>query len=220
LSTVTSAKHSSIVKLLVVFCFATLTLGAAEVLRPFETPRAWTWADPGAWTWTTEDGVTVLTLRRAQDFKPKVRSPFNLAWFSTVDWQSFTLTVEARLTKFDAGNNDLCIAFAREDETRFYYAHLGEKADGVHHQIHLVDHADRRAITTTRTAGCAWQPGQWHRLKVVHDATTGTIEVYFDDLTKPALTARDRTLVHGGIGVGSFDDLGQFRNLEIRGERK
>lgn len=207
-------------KFLLLFGLATLPLGAADVLRPFETPRAWAMADPGAWTWTQENGATVLTLHRMQDFTPKVRSPFNLAWLSTADWRSFTVTVEARLTKFDAGNNDLCIAFAREAETRFYYAHLGEKADGVHHQIHLVDRADRRAITATRTAGCAWQPGQWHRLKVVHDAATGSIEVYFDDLNKPALTARDKTLRHGWIGVGSFDDLGQFRNLEIRGERK
>jgi len=30
------------------------------------------------------------------------------------------------------------------------------------------------------------------------------------------LTAGDKTLTHGWIGLGSFDDLGQFRNLEIR----
>jgi hypothetical protein len=207
-------------KLLAVYCVTALTISAAEIVRPFETPRDWNFADPGAWTWSKENGVSVLTLWRAQAFQPAVRSPFNLAWFKTGDWQSFTLTVEARLTKFDAGNNDLCIGFARQDDTRFYYAHLGEKADRVHHQIHLLDHADRCPITLTRTAGCDWQPGRWHRLKVVHDAATGTIEVYFDDLARPALTARDQTLSHGWIGVGSFDDLGQFRNLEIRGQRK
>lgn len=191
--------------------------GAAPV-RPLEKPEGWSFGDPAAWTWTKQDGTPVLTLHKQQDFKPKVRSPFNLAWYTAAEWQSFTLTVEARLTKFDAGNNDLCIAFGRQDDTRFYYAHLGEKADGVHHQLHLVDRADRRAITATRTEGTPWKPDTWHRLKVVRDARAGKISVYFDDMTKPVLTAEDKTLIRGWIGIGSFDDLGQFRNLEIRGD--
>lgn len=203
---------------LLLVCCLVVPLFAAEPIRPLDTPEAWTFGDPAAWKWSREDGAAVLTLHRQQEFKPTVRSPFNLAWLKTVDWPSFTLTVEARLTKFDAGNNDLCIAFAREDETRFYYAHLGEKADGVHHQLHVVDRADRRAITATRTAGTPWEPGKWHRIKVVHDARAGKIGVYFDDLTQPVLTAEDKTLTHGWIGLGSFDDLGQFRKLEIRRE--
>jgi hypothetical protein len=44
--------------------------------------------------------------------------------------------------------------------------------------------------------------------------------VFFDDMTKPVLTAQDKTLDHGWIGLGSFDDLGQFRNLVIEGAKK
>jgi hypothetical protein len=204
-------------RFLVLSCFLVVALPAAEAVRPLEQSEAWQFGDAAAWTWSKEGGTPLLTLRQQQAFKPKVRSPFNLAWYTAVEWKSFTLTVEARLTKFDAGNNDLCIAFGRQEEARFYYAHLGEKADGVHHQLHLVDRADRRAITATRTEGTPWEPGRWHRLKVVHDAQTGRMAVYFDDMTKPVLTAEDRTLAHGWIGLGSFDDLGQFRNLEIRG---
>lgn len=205
-------------RLLFAFGLLVLPLFAAVPVRPLEKSEAWQFGDPAAWTWSKEGGTHVLTLHKQQNFKPKVRSPFNLAWYTAVEWKSFTLTVEARLTKFDAGNNDLCIAFGRQDEMRFYYAHLGEKADGVHHQLHLVDRADRRAITATRTEGTPWKPGAWHRLKVVHDARTGKMSVYFDDMAKPVLTAEDRTLTHGWIGIGSFDDLGQFRNLEIRGD--
>jgi len=205
-------------RFLVVSLLLVVHLVAADAVRPLEKSESWRFGDVSAWTWSKENGTPVLTLHKQQEFKPKVRSPFNLAWYTAADWKSFTLTVEARLTKFDAGNNDLCIAFGRQDDTRFYYAHLGERADGVHHQIHLVDHADRRAITATRTEGTPWQPGTWHRLKVVHDARAGKISVYFDDMTKPVLTAEDKTLTHGWIGIGSFDDLGQFRNLEIRGD--
>lgn len=205
-------------KLVLLFCLLSVPHFAAELVRPLETPSAWQFGDPAAWTWSEDSGAKVLTLHQPQEFKPKVRSPFNLAWFTAKDWKSFTLTVEARLTKFDASNNDLCIAFGRQDDTRFYYAHLGVRADGVHHQIHLVDHADRRAITATRTAGTPWKPRVWHRLKVVHDAQAGKISVYFDDMQQTVLTADDKTLAHGWIGLGSFDDLGQFRNLEIRGD--
>jgi len=205
-------------RFVLLFCLLAARPFAAERVRPLDTPNAWKFGDSAAWTWSKEGGVSVLTLHQQQNFKPKVRSPFNLAWLTTTDWKSFTLTVEARLTKFDAGNNDLCIAFGRQDDTRFYYAHLGEKADGVHHQLHVVDRADRRAITATRTAGTPWQPGVWHRLKVVHDARAGKIAVYFDDMPQAVLTAEDKTLSHGWIGLGSFDDLGQFRNLEIRAD--
>ena len=206
-------------KIPLLFCALTLPLFAADALRPLDTPAAWKFGDPTAWRWSQGSGTPVLTLFKPQDFKPTVRSPFNLAWLTTVDWKSFTLTVEAKLTKFDATNNDLCIAFGRQDDARFYYAHLGEKADGVHHQVHLVDHADRRAITATRTAGTPWQPDTWHRLKIVHDAAAGRISVFFDDMEKAVLTAEDRTLGHGWIGLGSFDDLGEFRNLEIRDDK-
>lgn len=205
-------------KFVLLFCALAVSSLAAELVRPFDQPSAWQFGDPAAWKWSEESGTRVLTLHQPQVFKPKVRSPFNLAWFPSQDWKSFTLTMEARLTKFDASNNDLCIAFARQDDTRFCYAHLGVRADGVHHQIHLVDNADRRAITATRTAGTPWKPGTWHRLKVVHDANAGKIAVYFDDMSKPVLTAEDKTLTHGWVGVGSFDDLGQFRNLEVRAD--
>jgi hypothetical protein len=39
-------------------------------------------------------------------------------------------------------------------------------------------------------------------------------------MEKPVITAQNNTLNHGWIGLGSFDDLGKFRNLQIQGEKK
>ena len=142
----------------------------------------------------------------------------NLAWFGGREWKDFTLTAEVRLKKFDAGNNDLCIAFGRTEDNRFYYVHLGEKADAAHHQIHLVDRADRKPVTSYRSAGTPWKEGTWHRVKVVRNTATGDIGVWFDDMEKPLLAAKDKTLVDWGrIGLGSFDDLGEFRQVKVRG---
>ncbi|OYV04509.1 MAG: hypothetical protein CFE26_16515 [Verrucomicrobiales bacterium VVV1] len=207
-------------KILILAALTAISTAGGESLKPLESHESWTFGDPAAWSWSKDGGTDVLTLKQPSKFKPGVRSPFNLAWLKTADWASFSLTVEARLTKFDEGNNDLCLAFARQDETRFYYAHLGEKADEVHHQLHLVDHADRKPVTATRSTGTPWKPGAWHKLKLTHDSATGAISVYFDDMQKPVLTAQDKTLDHGWIGLGSFDDLGEFRNLLIEGTRK
>jgi hypothetical protein len=206
--------------LLLLACVVALPLFGAETLRPLEDRAAWKFTDAAAWSWGKEGDSAVLSLKKASAYVPPFRSPFNLAWLTTADWKSFTLTVDGRLTKFDAGNNDLCIAFGRQADDKFYYAHLGETADAVHHQIHIVNHADRKPITVTRTGGNAWKEGTWHKLKVVHNAATGEMAVYFDDMMKPALTAKDTTFDHGWIGLGSFDDLGEFKNLEIQGERK
>jgi hypothetical protein len=41
---------------------------------------------------------------------------------------------------------------------------------------------------------------------VRREVESGTIEVFFDDMSKPVMTASDATFEQGRIGVGSFDD--------------
>lgn len=183
----------------------------------FLNHEPWNFTDPAAWKWSGSGAKSTLVLIKQSRNKPTYRSPLNLAWFSGKEWKDFTLTAEVKLTKFDDGNNDLCIAFGRATENQFYYAHLGEEADEPHHQIHLVDQSDRKPITTYRTLGTPWKKDTWHHVKVVRNFTTGDIGVWFDDMAKPVLTAKDKTLEWGLIGLGSFDDLGEFRNVHIRG---
>lgn len=188
---------------------------AGELVRPLESRESWRFADARAWAWDRSDGHTVLRLASPSDFKSEIRRPRNLAWFEGKTFGSFTLRAELRLELFNEGNNDLCIAFAQTSETRFYYAHLGESADGVHLHIHLVDDADRKPITRTRAESLPWHPGRWHKLVMERDLDRGTIRVWFDGVE--VLAAEDRTLAAGRIGLGSFDDLGAFRALEIEG---
>lgn len=192
---------------------AACSASASGQTKPLQEREKWAFADEGAWEWAGEGAETVLSLKRQSDFKPKVRSPFNLAWFEGGDWGSFTLTAEVRLDLFNDGNNDVCIAFGKEGETKFYYAHLGEKADKVHLQLHLVNDADREKITAEGAETLPWEQGKWHQVKLVRDIEAGTITVWFDG--KQVLAAVDKTLGKGKIGLGSFDDLGSFRDLEI-----
>jgi hypothetical protein len=194
-----------------------LCAGAAFAqTKPLAEREKWSFGDEAAWEWSGVGDDSVLALRKQSDFKPKVRSPFNLAWFTGGEWNSFTLTAEVKLDLFNQGNNDVCIAFSKQSDTKFYYAHLGEKSDAVHLQLHLVNDADRKAITKEGAETLPWAPNSWHQVKVVRNATDGTIKVWFDG--KEVLSATDKTLGNGAIGLGSFDDLGSFRNVQITEE--
>lgn len=182
-------------------------------LHPLQQHDQWQFEDPAAWEWQGEGSETVLGLKKPSQYKPKYRRPFNLAWFGGAEWDSFTLMCEARLDAFNKGNNDVCIAFGGMSDSAFYYAHLGEKADGVHLQLHVVNNADRKAITTNRAEVLPWEPGRWHSIKLVRDAASGSIRVWFDG--KLVLEASDKTFGKGRIGLGSFDDLGAFRNVTV-----
>lgn len=188
---------------------------AALSMDLFADPTAWTFQDPHAWKWQATSHE--LHLERQSNYTPPFRSPVNLAWFQAREWSSFSLSLECQLTRFDKGNNDLCIAFGGLGPDRFYYIHLGETADEPHHQVHLVNQANRKPITSYRTSGTPWKPDTWHQVRIVRNAENGDIAVWFDNKPEPLLCARDLSWTWGKIGLGSFDDTGRFRNVRIRG---
>ena len=55
------------------------------------------------------------------------------------------------------------------------------------------------------------------QVKVVRHVADGTMEVYFDDMEKPLMTAKDKTFVWGQVGLGTFDDHGNFDDVVLRG---
>lgn len=198
-------------------CCAGSSRTAAVSLDLFATEESWKFSDATAWKWQPSDAGKELILLKQNAYQPPYRSPVNLAWFEAREWSSFILTLECQLASFTDGNNDLCIAFGGTAPDSFYYIHLGEKADAAHHQIHIVQQADRKPITTYRNEGTPWKKDTWHKVKIVRNADTGDIAVWFDDAAQPLLTAKDTTFEWGKIGLGSFDDEGRFRNIRLRG---
>jgi hypothetical protein len=73
-------------------------------------------------------------------------------------------------------------------------------------------------ITVKQAKGTPWTKG-WHDIKVARRVKDGAMEVYFDDMKKPFMTAQDNTFTWGQIGIGTFDDHGNFDNIVLRGER-
>jgi hypothetical protein len=180
---------------------------------------AWQFTDPGAWRVAELEGNHVLEQYRASQYEPPVRSPFNLALAKPVVAGDLVLDVQARSTAPDTGRRDLCFVFDYQDPSHFYYVHLAKQADEHHNSIFLVDGKPRVAIAEARSQGTPWDDG-WHHVRVVRRVRDGLIAVYFDDMATPAMTAHDKTITRGRVGLGSFDDTGQFDDLQVWGEQK
>ena len=58
---------------------------------------------------------------------------------------------------------------------------------------------------------------KWHHARVVRNVAQGTIDIYFDDMETPVMTAVDKTFSWGQVGIGSFDDTGNFDEVLVYG---
>ncbi|MFO0926504.1 MAG: hypothetical protein U0736_05620 [Gemmataceae bacterium] len=177
----------------------------------------WKPTDPTAWkVIDTKDGKAYSQFRQSK-YQPKYRSPFNYAVVKDVVVSDLVLDVTLRSTCRDYPHRDLCLVFGWQSPDRFYYVHLGKRTDDHANQIFIVNDAARTKISTKTTAGTPWTDG-WHRVRIVRTVADGRIAVYFDDMTKPVMTATDRTFRWGQVGVGSFDDTGDFRVVQLHGK--
>lgn len=180
--------------------------------------RAWLPSDVRKWSVDKqEDGNHVLHLHGKSNYQPPHRSPHSITLLKDTVVGSFELTARVRTLQTTRGHRDMCIFFNFQDPAHFYYVHLGEKPDPHSSQIFIVDEAPRTKITETPDVGVPWENGRWHDVKVVRDVESGLIAVYFDDMKTPQKVAHDKTFTWGAIGLGSFDDLGLWDDLELRG---
>ncbi len=185
-----------------------------------DQPTGWDFTDKGAWRITRRDGPQhrVLEQFRESQYQPAVRSPLNMALAQGHDVGDFVMDVNVRSTGRDYGHRDLCLFFDHQDPSHFYYVHLGKQADAAAHSIFKVDGKPRVSIAEKRTQGTPWTNG-WHHVRIVRTVQDGLIQVYFDDMKTPVMTAHDRTFTHGRFGIGSFDDTGMFDAVRIRGKK-
>ncbi len=209
--------------LLLVFILAPVSLASAEVLpllfsEDFESSDLshWSATDPSAWKRETQNGSHVLHQFRQSQVATPVRCPFNRAVVRGVSVGDLQLDVDVQSTTRDYPHRSLCLFFGYQDPSHFYYVHLGQKADDHANQIFLVNGAPRVKISTTSTLGTPWD-SDWHHVRIVRHVESGAIQVYFDRLDQPVMTASDTTFSWGEVGIGSFDDTGRFDKLELRG---
>jgi hexosaminidase len=172
---------------------------------------------PGNWRVVEEDGSLVYRLI-APGRPGVVRAPTSWSILKDFDVTDFVFTGRLKCRADTTNiNRSVVIVFHYQDPTHFYYAHFAAISDQVHNIIGLVNGKDRVKINRE-------PPGQsiprlkdlkFHDFKVIYEAETGEIKAYLDDMKTPILTANDKTLNHGFMGVGSFDDTGSFDDIKL-----
>lgn len=177
----------------------------------------WQPSDSTAWKIKkTDSGSVYSQFKKRSNYKPPHRSPYNLSLLNDVLVGDFVLTVKVLSTHPDYGHRDVCLFFGYQDPAHFYYVHLGKKADDHANQIFIVNDAPRTKISTKTTPGTDWDD-RWHQIKIVRRAKTGVIRIYYDDMKEPIMTAKDTTFTWGQVGLGSFDDTGDWDDFQLRG---
>lgn len=103
-----------------------------------------------------------------------------------------------------------------KDPANFYYVHMASLADPNAHNIFLVKNAPRTNIATKTTKGIDWGAKEdWHKVRLERNIETGSIRVFFNDMEKPVMEAKDKHFGFGYVGFGSFDDTGKIDNIKI-----
>lgn len=171
--------------------------------------------DSTAWSLLEQNGNHVISLtKKNSDFKPPFRSPLNRTLIRDLKVSSFVMDIRLQSTIPDYDHRSLCLFFGYQDDAHLYYVHFGKKADDHANQIFIVNNEARKKISTKTTPGTPWND-EWHRARIVRNAESGEITVFFDDLTIPVMSATDKTFSEGRVGFGSFDDIGNFDDVRI-----
>lgn len=177
------------------------------------------WRAPILADWRMENGVLNLLTPRPST-QPRRPSQYVLA--ETPDFLKVTVEAEVQAEPKAVRNrrNSLIFVYAWRDKDHFNYAHLSVDAaqqQVVHNGVFHVYGGDRVRISSTEGPGTLVD-GQWHKVKLVYDGRSGRVDVWVDGKTSPSFRAVDMSLGAGKVGIGSFFDMGQFRNVRITGE--
>ncbi len=176
-----------------------------------EITRDWILDGNGKW----ELNENKLVLYQAGKPGGPIRRPAALALLAGLEKTDFEISLEFRST-MDPGLNraDIVLVFGYQSPSRFYYAHLSGVTDAVHNGIFIVNEADRRRIDAGN-GDPTLTDRNWHRVRLNREGESGRIRVFMDDAENSALDAVDISLRNGLVGIGSFDDTAEFRNISV-----
>jgi hypothetical protein len=182
----------------------------------------WQPTDSKAWKIIKDKGVPVYSLFKQSEYKAPVRSPINISLVKKLSVKSFVIEAVIRSTKDYYAHRDMCLFFGYQDASHFYYAHIAHAKNSDPHanSIFLVNGEPRVSIATKRNNGTQWKDGTYHTVRLIRDVETGSIQVFFDNLLTPIITAQDKTFTSGLVGIGSFDDIGNIKMFKVWGEKK
>jgi hypothetical protein len=174
--------------------------------------KAWDMPFPADWEILQQGDLHYLHMKRNRE--PLVpRRPMQFARLKGVTVGSFTLNVDVR-----RAGGSMIIVFNYVDTLHFYYVHLSENPGtqiSVHNGIFLVNGKPRFRIAGLQ-ATATLPDKAWHHVRIVRNVGTGSIEVFVDDEKDPRFSVIDRTFTCGQVGLGSFDETGDFSQFRLQ----
>ncbi len=174
--------------------------------------HAWDMPFPEDWEILQQGDLHYLHMKRNRE--PLVpRRPMQFARLKGVKVGSFALDVDVRRS-----GGSMIVVFNYVDTLHFYYVHLSENPGtqiSVHNGIFLVNGKPRYRIAGL-TASPALPDKAWHHVRIVRDVQTGSIQVFMDHEKQPRFSTTDHTFTCGQVGLGSFDETGDFSHFELK----
>lgn len=175
---------------------------------------AWQFPYPEDWEVRAEGSRHFLHMKRNRE--PGVpRRPLQFALLNAPKVGSFELETLVRRE-----GHSMIVVFNYVDTLHFYYIHLSVDRgteQPVHNGVFLVCDGPRKRIAGAE-APPALPDRDWHGVRLIRDAATGSIEVFLDNQKQPLFSTRDLTLQCGQVGLGSFDETGDFAEVELASE--
>jgi hypothetical protein len=173
--------------------------------------KAWKMPFPEDWKILQQGNLNYLHMERTRE--PGVpRRPLQFALLNDVKVGNFTLDVKVR-----SAQHSMIVVFDYVDTLHFYYVHLSDNPGtqiSVHNGIFMVDGAPRRRIAGLE-ASPALPDHAWHDVRIVRNVRTGSIKVFLDKQTEPRFSVIDHTFACGQVGLGSFDETGDFAQFRL-----
>ena len=175
---------------------------------------AWEMPFSDDWEILQQDGLHYLHMKRSRP--PGIpRRPLQFARLKGVDAGSFDLNVKVR-----RAGGSMIVVFDYVDTLHFYYVHLSKDSGtkvSAHNGIFIVNDGSRRRIAGL-DASAALPDLAWHDVRIVRDAGSGSIQVFLDQQTTPRFSVIDHSFPHGQVGLGSFDETGDFAQLRLHSD--
>jgi hypothetical protein len=175
-----------------------------------------TWTVPNAQDWkvSEDNGQPMLQLLVGREPLPGPRRPNQFALLDAPPISKLTLEADVRPTK-----RSLMIVYAYQDPAHFDYVHFSTDTASkqpVHNGVFHVFGGERVRISPTEGPGAFSRINKWFHLKVEWNGVTGEIQGFIDGAPVPALHAVDLSLKQGKIGLGSFDETGDFKSVTAK----
>jgi hypothetical protein len=195
--------------LLALTCLASLLL-AADTISVFGEK----WDVQSASDWVV--GNNLLQLKVSAE--PPAGQPRRPMKYALLESKPFSkVTVEGEVKR---NGRSVIIVYAYQDDAHYDYAHISvdtAASQNVHNGMFHIFGGERVRISSLEGPG-SLPTQEWTPVKLVFDGETGHCYVEVNGKRNPSLDAVDLSLRRGRVGIGSFDETGDFRNIKVSGE--